>query len=75
MSKYNKSNDEKYLTEIKNITGNSIKDEKLAKISSKSEESFEKEMRYLLEEKRKSRVNILGKNQNEVLEKKFFYKF
>ena len=72
VSKYNKSNDEKYLTEIKNITGNSIKDEKLAKISSKSEESFEKEMRYLLEEKRKSRVNILGKNQNEVLEKKIF---
>ena len=29
-------------------------------------------MRYLLEEKRKSRVNILGKNQNGVLEKKIF---
>ena len=40
VNNYNKSNDEKYLTEIKNITGNSIKDEKLVKISLKGEERF-----------------------------------
>ena len=56
VNNYNKTNDEKYLTEIKNITGNSIKDEKLVKISSNGEERFVKEMRYILEEKRKSRV-------------------
>ena len=31
VNNYNKSNDEKYLTEIKNITGNSINDEELDK--------------------------------------------
>ena len=72
MNNYNKTNDEKYLTEIKNITGNSINDENLVKISSKGEERFVKEMRYLLEEKRKSRINILGQDQNESLEKKIF---
>ena len=72
VNNYNKSNDEKYLTEIKNVTGNSIKDEKLAKISLKGEDSFVKEMRYILEEKRKSRVSILGQDQNESLEKKIF---
>ena len=72
VNNYRKSNDEKYLTEIKNITGNSINDEELLNISSKDEESFVKKMRYLFEEKRKSRVNILGQNQNESLEKKIF---
>ena len=72
VSNYNKSNDEKYLTEIKNVTGNSIKDEKLVKISLNGEERFFKEMRYILEEKRKSRVSILGQDQNESLEKKIF---
>ena len=72
VNNYNKSNDEKYLTEIKNITGNSIKDEKLIKISLNGEEKFFKEMRYILEEKRKSRVSILGQDQNESLEKKIF---
>ena len=72
MNNYNKSNDEKYLTEIKNVTGNSIKDEKLVKISLNGEERFVKEMTYILEEKRKSRVNILGQDQNESLEKKIF---
>ena len=60
------------MTEIKNVIGNSIKDEKLAKISLNGEERFVKEMRYILEEKRKSRVSILGQDQNESLEKKIF---
>ena len=72
VNNYNKSNDEKYLTEIKNVTGNSIKDEKLVKISLNGEERFFKEMRFILEEKRKSRVSILGQDQNESLEKKIF---
>ena len=72
VNNYNKSNDEKYLTEIKNVTGNSIKDEKLVKISLNGEERFFKEMRYILEEKRKSRVSILGQDQNDSLEKKIF---
>ena len=69
---YKKSNDEKFLIEIKNVTGNSIDDENLAKISSKDEGSFVKDMRNLFEDKRKSRINILGQDQNEILEKKIF---
>ena len=72
VNNYNKTNDEKHLTEIKNITGNSINDKELVKISSNGEEKFVNEMRFLLEEKRNSRVNILGQEQNESLEKKIF---
>ena len=69
---YKKSNDEKYLTLIKNVTGNSLSDDNLAQLSSKDEESFLKEMKELFFEKRKSRINILGEIQNKSLEKKIF---
>ena len=67
---YKKSNDEKYLTQIKNVTGNSLSDNNLAQLSSKGKESFLKEMNKLFFEKRKSRINILGESQNKSLEKK-----
>ena len=44
---YKKSNDEKYLTQIKNVTGNSLSDDNLAQLSSKGKESFLKEMNEL----------------------------
>ena len=69
---YKKSNDEKYLTQIKNVTGNSLSDNNLAQLSSKAKESFLKEMKELFLEKRKSRINILGEIQNKSLEKKIF---
>ena len=69
---YKKSNDEKYLTQIKNVTGNSLSDDNLAQLSSKDKESFLKEMNELFFEKRKSRINILGESQNKSLEKKIF---
>ena len=69
---YEKSNDEKYLTQIKNVTGNSLSDNNLAQLSSKGKESFLKEMNELFFEKRKSRINILGESQNKSLEKKIF---
>ena len=69
---YKKSNDEKYLTQIKNVTGNSLSDNNLAQLSSKDKESFLKEMKELFFEKRKSRINILGESQNKSLEKKIF---
>ena len=69
---YKKSNDEKYLTQIKNVTGNSLSDNNLAQLSSKSKESFLKEMKELFFEKQKSRINILGESQNKSLEKKIF---
>ncbi len=72
MSKYNKSNDEKYLTEIKNVTGNALNDGQLQRIASKEKDTFIKEMKSLFLEKQKSRINILGEEQNKSLEKKIF---
>ena len=71
-SNFQKSNDEKYLTEIKNITGNSIADNQLTKLVSKDKDEFTKEMRELFDKKQKSRVSILGEDQNKILEKKIF---
>ena len=69
---YQKSNDEKYLTQVKNITGNSINDENLSKFASKGKDIFLKEMLNIFLEKKKSRIDILGENQNKILEKKIF---
>ena len=69
---FKKSNDEKYLTEIKNITGNAINDEQLSSLATKSKDNLIKELTDLFESKRKSRINILGEDENKSLEKKIF---
>ena len=69
---YKKSNNEKYLTEIKNITGNSLNDEELSNLASKGETQFLKNLKDLFLSKRISREKILEKNQNRILEKKIF---
>ena len=69
---YQKSNDEKYLTEIKSLTGNSISDEKLKQLASEEKEKFISNIKNLFVYKQKDRVKILGKKQNEDLEKKIF---
>ena len=61
--KYKKSNNEKYITEIKNITGNSLSDVQLKKLVSNSKDKFIEEMVNLFFEKQKSRVQILGEEQ------------
>ena len=72
MSKYKKSNDEKYLTEIKNITGNSLSDKELLSLGLKDEFSFSEEIKGLYSKKQNERISILGKEENKVLEKKIF---
>ena len=69
---YRKSNDEKHLTDIKNITGNSVSDKLLLDLSSKNQSEFLKEIRAIFDNKRKSRINILGEEQSQILEKKIF---
>ncbi len=69
---YKKSNDEKYLAEIKNITGSSINDGDLIKIASKDPKNFTIEMKNLYKSKQKSRIELIGDVQNKVLEKKIF---
>ena len=72
LENYKKSNDEKYLTEIKNITGNILNEDKLRDLLSKEKDAFLREMRDLFASKQKSRVEILGQEQNKNLEKKIF---
>jgi len=70
---FQKSGDEKnYLTEIKNITGNVINDKDLLKFGGLKETEFNKNIQNLFNEKKISRVEILGENQNNSLEKKIF---
>ena len=68
---YKKSNDEKYLTQIKNITGNSLNDEQVVKLLSKEKSIFFTDLKDLFNKKKKSRINILGEEQNKILEKNF----
>ena len=44
---YKKSNDEKYITEIKNVTGNSITDKELLNLASNNGDIFQKNGRII----------------------------
>ena len=72
MSKYKKSNDEKYLTEIKNVTGNSLSDKQLLSFGLKDLTVFSEEIKNLFSKKQSERISILGSEENKILEKKIF---
>jgi preprotein translocase subunit SecA len=70
---YQKSNDEKiYLTEIKNITGNTINDAQIIKDANIKEQEFNGKMAKLFLDKKEARIKLIGENQNNNLEKKIF---
>ena len=70
---YQKSNDEKkYLTAIKNTTGNAFSDKELEDIAPLDKENFLKKIKDLYFLKRKSRIDLIGNNENNGLEKKIF---
>ena len=70
---YQKTNDnKKYLTDIKNITGNSISDDQIIDDAGIKEGEFNKKMTGLFSAKRKSRIELIGDEQNNNLEKKIF---
>ena len=70
---FQKSGDEKtYTTKIKNITGNVVGDNEIIQLGKLINTEFEKKIRELYEEKKNSRIKILGENQNSILEKKIF---
>ncbi len=69
---YKKSNDEQFLKEIKYVTGNSLDDKELNKLTSNDEENFRKSIKNLFFNKQKSRIETLGKEQNKDFEKKIF---
>jgi len=68
-----KSGDEKnYLSEVKNITGNSIIDGDLINYGKLKEIEFNNKIKNIYSDKKNSRIKILGKDQNDILEKKIF---
>ena len=70
---FQKSGDEKkYLTEVKNITGNAISDKELLEFGKLKEDEFNKNIKKLFADKKNERVKILGDDQNCSLEKKIF---
>ena len=70
---FQKSEDEKtYLTEIKNITGNILTDNKILELGRLTKVEFNEKIKNLFEEKKSSRIKLLGENQNNNLEKKIF---
>ena len=72
LENYKKSHDEKFLTEIKNITGSSLNDDQLKELAFKEKKDFTQKMRDLFQGKQKSRIDILGEEENNSLEKKIF---
>ncbi len=70
---FQKSGDKKtYLTSVKNITGNSITDEKLIFFSSLNRDEFFKQIKSYYDLKKEERVKLIGKKENNEIEKKIF---
>jgi len=70
---FQKTDDNKsYLTEIKNITGNSVSDTQLLEHGKLKESEFKDRLKELYSSKKNSRIEILGNDQNNSLEKKIF---
>ena len=70
---YQKSNDKKeYLTSIKNITGNVFNDEELVEFTSLNKVAFIDRLKQKFISKRDDRVKLIGKDENNEIEKKIF---
>ena len=70
---YQKTRDEKvYLAAMKNITGNAINDKDLISISSFDKGKFKEKINNVYLSKKKERENLIGKIENNDLEKKIF---
>ena len=70
---YQKSNDEKnYLSSVKNATGNIIDDKTLISIASLNKEKFSEKIKNYFFFKKKERINIVGVEENNNLEKRIF---
>ena len=70
---FQKSGNEKnYLAEIKNITGNIMSDNELIRLGRLNEAEFNKNIHSIYSKKKNSRMEILGEEQNNSLEKKIF---
>jgi len=70
---YKNSRDEKnYLAEVKGVSGNAVNDSELLKLGELNEIEFNDKIKELYSNKKKFRVEMLGEDQNNSLEKKIF---
>ncbi len=70
---YQKSKDEKiYLASIKNTLGNAINDEELISIGSLNKKEFFERIKNLYLSKKEKRIDVIGKGENNNIEKKIF---
>ena len=70
---YEKSNDEAvYLNAVKNILGNILNDNELIKLTNKSNNEFSQELKDLFNSKHKERIDLIGVNENNNIEKIIF---
>ena len=70
---YQKSNDKKiYLASTKNIIGNTISDDELISIASLNKDQFFEKIKKIYNDKKDKRVNIIGAEENNGLEKRIF---
>ena len=70
---YQKSQDQKsYLTEIKGFTGSAVNDSQLLDYGKLGLNEFREKIKELYLNKKESRIETLGENQNNNLEKKIF---
>ena len=70
---YQKSGDNKnYLNEIKNITGNSIPDDELMKLTGLDDKGFAQKIKSIYSSKKNKRIDLIGEKENNDLEKKIF---
>ena len=72
---YKTSNDEKsYLTAIKSIVGNTFSEKELISLASLSKNDFAKMIKDNFDNKSKERIKLVGIDENNEIEKKYFYK-
>ena len=72
-SVYQKSNDEKsYLASIKSTIGNVLSDKELESLTSLNKDQFRQKIKSLYLSKKKERINIIGNEENNSLEKRIF---
>ena len=70
---YQKSNDQKYyLTTIKNIMGNIFSDKELINLTFLNKEDFLEKIKGQYQLKRQERIQLIGTNENNEIEKKIF---
>ena len=70
---YQTTNDKNiFLSSIKNISGNVISDDELINLANNDDDQFKEKIQNLFNSKHKERINLVGVNENNDIEKRIF---